>query len=110
MARRQGRLVLVTTAEALADLDEIWDWNAAAYGKSHADRYIAFLKSQADNLPASPVGRSIASTAYLYRVLRRKSKGYGHVVVFEIDGSIIRVIRYFHTAQNWQAKLTGEQG
>ncbi|MFI5385041.1 MAG: type II toxin-antitoxin system RelE/ParE family toxin, partial [Fimbriimonadales bacterium] len=60
MARRPRKLVVSYAARASAALAEIWDWNAARYGAQHADRYVSFLRSQADNLATEyHLGKSV---------------------------------------------------
>lgn len=107
MARTPRELTLDYTPEALQDLDEIWEWNAGQRGKAHADRYISFLKSETARLAArrNP-GRPVEKReGYRYETIRRRSQGYGHVAIFERLGSVLRVLRYFHTSQDWENKL-----
>jgi plasmid stabilization system protein ParE len=40
-----------------------------------------------------------------YRLIRRRTSGHGHIVVYEIAGNQVSVLRVYHTAQDWQAKL-----
>jgi plasmid stabilization system protein ParE len=44
------------TPEALANLDEIWDWNAEHYGWFHADSYVEFLRIRTDRLSTEHPG------------------------------------------------------
>jgi plasmid stabilization system protein ParE len=41
-----------------------------------------------------------------YFVIRRRSTGHGHVVVYRFDAQQVEVLHVFHTAQDWQTKLT----
>jgi plasmid stabilization system protein ParE len=97
------------TPEALIDLNAIWDGNAQKYGSVHADAYIEFLRRETDRLDTEyDRGRVVPTASTLrYRLIRRRSKGHGHVVVYEVRaGVLVRILRYFHTAQDWQTKLT----
>ena len=99
-------LILEYTPEALSDLDGIWDWNAATYGIAHADRYIEFLQKQTDRLRQHIQGRSVPTRPdFKYVTIKPRRKGHGHIVVYEIVEHRIRVLRYFHTSQDWQNKM-----
>lgn len=110
MARHARRLTLEYTAESIADLDEIWEWNAERFGVDHANRYIAFLKIQCGKLTTTETpGRPVPTRdRYRYSIIKRRSKGHGHVAVFELAGRVLRLLRYFHTSQDWQSKLAEE--
>jgi plasmid stabilization system protein ParE len=41
-------------------------------------------------------------------VLQRRQKAHGHVVVYRISEDTVRVLHVFHTAQDWQSKLSSE--
>ncbi len=39
-------------------------------------------------------------------MIQKKKRGHGHVVIYEVVGVIlVRILRYFHTAQDWQTTL-----
>jgi len=85
----------------------IWEWNATTYNLRHADEYRAFLKSRADALAdsrllAKPVR---GKPQYSYISLRRSRSGHGHVAVFTIENEQVFVVRFFHTAEDWENKL-----
>jgi plasmid stabilization system protein ParE len=104
MARQPQKLIVEYTRQALVDLDTIWDWNAETYGADHADAYVAFLRLSSDQLETqSALGRPVPTNPkFKYRLLRRRSKGAGHLVIYEvIPGQKVRILRYFHTAQDW---------
>ncbi|HEX4052955.1 MAG TPA: type II toxin-antitoxin system RelE/ParE family toxin [Tepidisphaeraceae bacterium] len=104
-------MIVDYTPEALANLDEIWDWNAERYGRIRADSYVEFLQRRTDRLSTEYArGRRIpANTKLRYRVIQRTKKRHGHIVVYEVnDDDVVRVLRYFHTAQDWQNKLQEE--
>jgi plasmid stabilization system protein ParE len=108
MASKPPRVIVDYTPEALANLDEIWDWNAGRYGRVHADSYLQFLRKRTDRLLADPAtGKFVPINPKLfYRVIQRKKKRHGHIVVYEvIDDKVVRILRYFHTAQDWQNDL-----
>jgi plasmid stabilization system protein ParE len=104
-------MIVDYTPEALIDLNVIWDWNAQKYGNVHADAYIEFLRRETDRLDTEyGRGRIVGAISTLrYRLIRRRKKGYGHVVVYEVKaGVLVRILRYFHTAQDWQTKLAAD--
>ncbi|RYG39667.1 type II toxin-antitoxin system RelE/ParE family toxin [bacterium] len=74
-----------------------------------ADRYNEFLQWGLENLLEEPEqGQEIAEHRGLRRLtLRLRSGGHGHIVVHRVDTSeqTIRILRIFHTAQDWQQKL-----
>jgi plasmid stabilization system protein ParE len=112
MARGTRKLALNYSPESLADLDEIWEWNAKHHGFAHADRYVAALKSATLQLaqlsdPGLPVP---TSPIYRCAILKRRRKGHGHVVAFTVENQTLYVWRYFHTSQDWQNKLADNPG
>jgi plasmid stabilization system protein ParE len=107
MAARSREREIRLSAAALETLQQIWLWNAEHYGPDHADGYRRFLE-QAIGTLARPetVGRPIAERPTLrYLLIRRRAGGHGHVAVFEATGSQVIVLRVFHTAQDWQARI-----
>ena len=108
MASKPPEMIVDYTPEALSNLDEIWNWNAEQYGRVHADSYIEFLRKRTDRLSADYAGGKpvTANPTLCYRVIQRKKKRHGHIVVYEVnDDGVVRILRYFHTAQDWQNKL-----
>ena len=105
-------MIVDYTAEALANLDEIWDRNAEYYGRFHADSYIEFLRQRTGRLSTEhPSGKPVPTNPKLrYRVIQKKKKRHGHLVVYEVtDNDVVRILRYFHTAQDWQNRLLEER-
>ena len=97
-------MTVITSPEATDDLDAIWQWNVRQYSAPHADDYLTFLRGEIANLvlthrrgivvPGMPTHR--------YTMVRRKVRGNGHVAVYRVEGTVINVLRVYHTAQNWQ--------
>jgi plasmid stabilization system protein ParE len=110
MAGESRKLKVSLSPAALLDLDEIWDWNARHYGVEHATTYIAFLLTETNKLNTAYFrGKVVASLPRLsYAVIRRRTKGHGHLAVYELFGEVIQVLRFFHTSQDWQNKLDEE--
>lgn len=106
-AKRRIALSVVHAPRALADLDSIADWNQKKYGVAHAARYVEFLVSGIASLGTDEIsGGAVEERPDLRCILlRRRNRGHGHVVVFRIDRDAIRVMRLFHSAEDWQAKL-----
>ncbi len=90
--------------QAAEDLLSIWLSNRDHYGISHADAYIAFLRAGIAEIPPSvSADREVPGRPGLqYRLLRRRRRGHGHVVVYQPQPDGIRVLHVFHTAQDWQ--------
>lgn len=110
MARSSRELTPEYTSDALRDLDAIWDWNAERYGVDHANAYLARLRQGVLQLTLSPdLGVPVPGRDdYRYKLLKRRRKGHGHLVVYLIDGNALRVLRFFHTAQNWPAQVESD--
>ena len=107
MARKPPQLKVVISPRALNALDEIWDWNAGRYDVDHADNYVDFLTKKTKGLASAYLtGRVVATAPELrYIVIKRTSKGQGHVAVYEITDDQVNVLNFYHTAQDWQGKL-----
>jgi plasmid stabilization system protein ParE len=107
---KRRTLTVVYAAKALKQLDEIWDWNQENYSVEHAKRYIEFLEGHIDALrDGYDRGKQISSRPELrYILIRQKSRGHGHIAVYKVKESQVRVLYVFHSAQNWQAKLAEE--
>ncbi len=103
-------LTVIYAANALAELDEIWDWNEEFYSANHADQYVAFLQRHIDKLGEDHQrGQSLSFRSELrYIFIRRRSKGYGHVAVYRVDQERVNVLHVFHSAQDWRTKLKEE--
>ena len=108
MAQSRATLAVVVAPQAVDDLAAIWRWNAEQYSTSHADRYVDSLKLVIFGLGRSYWrGKPVSSRPDLrYILVRRKRKSHGHVAVYRINGPTVEVLHVFHTAQDWQRKLT----
>ncbi len=52
------------------------------------------------------VGRPVPKRSQLsYIAITRRRKAHGHIATYELIGDVIHVLDFFHTAQDWQAKL-----
>ena len=101
-------MTVVNTASATDDLDEIWRWNARHRSPAQANEYLAFLRSEIDELASKHAsGQPVPNRpGCFYNTIRRKTRGHGHVAVYRTAGTTVIVMRVFHTAQNWQATFT----
>lgn len=109
MAPVPSKLTVIFSVESLRDIAEIWEWNASRRGERHANRDINFLRSETTKLAGndSP-GRMFSLDSTLrYHTIKRRSGGYGHVIIFWIDRDVFHVFRFFHTSQDWENKLDG---
>jgi plasmid stabilization system protein ParE len=108
VGRREPRLEVQISTRASRQLSEIWLWNAKRYNPNHADRYDSFLLASIEKIARSSetwqrVGK------YRYFVARKgRTKGHGHLFVFEVLQEKIAVLFIFHSAQDWRANLEAE--
>jgi plasmid stabilization system protein ParE len=104
-------LPVIYSHPAQKDLDLIADWNEQTYGRERAKQYIAFLRQNIDALAINfEKGRQLEFRPSLrYSLIQRRRGGYGHVVVYSIEGKTVIVANIFHSSQNWQAKLANEE-
>lgn len=107
MARVPRGLTVKFSADSGRDLAEIWDWNATTRGERHAESYVHFLRAETRKLARfENPGQVIPSNPSLrYHTIKRRARGYGHVVIFWIEAETFHVFRYFHTSQDWENKL-----
>jgi plasmid stabilization system protein ParE len=110
MVAKSRRLTVSLSPAALADLDEIGEWNARTYGPDRAHRYVAFLRAETAKLAFLYfAGKPVPTRPKLnFIIIRRHRRGHGHVAVYELIGEVVYVLHYYHTAQNWQTKLKEE--
>lgn len=98
------------TAKANADLNLIWLFNADRYGVTHANGYVDFLMDSIDRLATTYTwGTRVPHRSDLQFVrLRRRHRGHHHIAVYTVAGSVVRVLHLFHSAQDWQRRLTSD--
>jgi plasmid stabilization system protein ParE len=111
MAEGSGNLTISISARASSDLAKIWDWNAERYNAEHADLYIAFLREATNHLLTGAItGKPVPSRRHLsYIMIKRRRHGHGHIAVFERIGNVVSILSFFHTAQDWQARLAVDE-
>jgi plasmid stabilization system protein ParE len=96
---------------AIARLAEIGAWNARTYWADLAHFYVAFLRAETAKLATLHLtGKPVPSRPKLkYTTIRKRRRGHGHVAVNELIGTVVYVLNYYHTAQDWQTKLAEEK-
>jgi plasmid stabilization system protein ParE len=109
VALRKPVLAVVLAPTALAEVSEIWRYNALQRGVRQADAYEAFLTKHLYALASNyDLGRVVEpDKEYRYTTIKRRSKADGHIGVYRIDQSArtVRVLHIFHTKQDWKNKL-----
>jgi plasmid stabilization system protein ParE len=110
MAPGKPPLAIIRSPAAIDELHQIWVWNVRNNGLARADAYAQFLadriaKLAADYSSGTPVD---ARPDLRYRIVRRRLRGHGHVLVYKFDQNQVRLLHVSHTAQDWDQKLTGE--
>lgn len=110
MARKSSRLTVLVTRAAQRDLDEIWEYNAERYSPDHADDYGTFLERKTQDLTTRyREGRAVPGRPEYQFLTFRKGRGHCHVAIYRLNLDAVEVLRYQHTAQDWQGKAkTGE--
>ena len=110
MAPPEQTLTVVLSLTAVDELHGIWEWNAIYYSPQHADTYIRFLRDRIDELAACyGLGKVVRDRPELrYVIIRRKPNGHGHIAVYRVTSQAVEVLHIFHTAQNWQTRLGGQ--
>ena len=101
-------LTVVYSATALKEPDKIWAHNAKTYASSdHANNYVDFLKTKIKALSNHyEDGRVVETNDKLrYIVMKPSSRGNGHVAVYRISSTAVRIVHVFHTSQNWESKI-----
>ncbi|MGD0541543.1 MAG: type II toxin-antitoxin system RelE/ParE family toxin [Tepidisphaeraceae bacterium] len=107
MAQRPRQLTLRYSLLVKPRLAEIWQWNAAKYGEAHATEYVEFLRKPTRSLCSDYLrGRVVPNRAsYRYMTLKKRARGHGYVVVYQVLETEVHVLYYFHTAQDWMRQL-----
>jgi plasmid stabilization system protein ParE len=111
MAKKPRQLTLRYSLLVNPRLAEVWRWNADRYGVAHADDFVNFLKEKTRALETEfSKGRVIPTRpSYHYITLKKRARGHGYVVVYQILPTEVYVFYYFHTAQDWLAQLDAMQ-
>ena len=111
MAEFPRKLKLIYSANSIDDLGEIWDWNAAQHGETHANQYLEFLKKHILRIVESKnPGKEVPTRdSFRYLVIKRRNRGYGHIIIFQIEEESMLILHYYHTAQDWQTKIDKEK-
>jgi plasmid stabilization system protein ParE len=105
MARKPSALAVIYHRRATEALKQIWNWNAEKYHAQHADEYLKFLTSSIDKLVLKPaLGKPVPNRPdFQFLIVKRASRGHGHVAIYRSGSRAIEVMEVFHTAQDWQA-------
>ena len=108
--KKLTRTVILSPA-VVGELHDIWQWNAEHYSPAHADAYLRFLKRRIYGLNRHcRKGQTVSVRPDLHYILiRRKTKGHGHVAVYRFDDQEVHVLHVFHTAQDWPSRLSEER-
>ena len=100
---------LCFSAEAKADLVQIWQATADRWSISQADNYREHLTTQIRALCDTPtLGRPVAGHPELRSMSFNRGRNRdGHLVVYRIDEAErqIVILRFFHTKQNWPEQI-----
>ncbi len=110
MAKGKGQLEVWFSDAAHIELHGIWTWNAVTFGSKRANDYLRFIYREVERLSRFPsMGREVPDYPGLRRVLiKRRSRGHGHILFFRIQGDRLEVAHIFHTSQDWQLRLEDE--
>jgi plasmid stabilization system protein ParE len=108
--KKAKTLPVVYAAIARHELDETWRWNEKTYGRRHAVHYVDFLIRRIGVLGTDYQKGQVVSTRpdLRYLPIKLKSRGHGHVVVYGIDERAVSILHIFHTAQDWQTRVSAE--
>ena len=100
---------VILSPRAMADLNDIFDYNLAKRGRQAAETYAEFLESSIELIPDRwqsdlNVGGRLDTFAH---TITRRSKRDGHVAIYRVDeaAATITVLAVFHTKQNWPEQI-----
>lgn len=96
---------LIVSDAAQADLVDIQVYGILTFGLQASDAYLAGLQLAMDRLTVFP--RMAAERLDLrkpVRILPHRS----HIVVYEIEIDVVRILRVRHGSQDWYDNPTGE--
>jgi len=90
------------SAKALRDLKSIYRQSQSRFGFAQADRYRSGLEAALRTIAEHP----LASPEHLgYGRPLRVHFHQSHVIFFDIEADMVRVVRVLHQQQDWQGIL-----
>lgn len=113
MATSEPQLNVILSRDAEDDLIEIWGDNVELYKSiDHADRYLEFLRRGINQLSITYAdGPELEGfPEFRYVILRKRKKGHGHYVIYDIDEAdqVVTVLRVYHSRMDIQARLNAQ--
>jgi plasmid stabilization system protein ParE len=113
MASSKPKLTVILSPTAEGELWGIWIHNLETYKSlEHADSYLDFLREGINGLTSRyDEGREVEDLPELRSIALRKSRrGYGHIVIFEIDApnETVYIHHVFHTSQDILGRLKAD--
>ncbi len=107
MPRKAVKLNVRFSYNANRSMLQIWRWNFDTYDEEHANDYISFLMKRTSALDVNYLDARIVPTnpSFRYKTFRKSTGGHGHVVIYKVNPTDIYIVDFFHTAQDWQAKV-----
>lgn len=105
------RLKVLVSPKARNELLAISEYNRENYGDMRAQSYEAFLISGIKKLATTYLkGRPVEDFAELRSVtLKRRTRGDGHIVIYEIMPAEVNILHLFHTKMDVQGRLGSER-
>ena len=89
MAASPPQLIVVYARPVRRELGEIWDWNAAEYGATHATDYVRYLELRIDGLRTKyGDGKPISKRPHLMEITFRRSrkpKANAPTAIYRVD-------------------------
>lgn len=101
-------LTVIYSAIANKEIQGIWNYNAEFYSSAdHATDYVNFLYKRMEKLSTDyQDGREVETNEKLrYIVMKRSPQGNGHIAVYRITKTAVRIVHVFHTSQDWENKV-----
>jgi toxin ParE1/3/4 len=91
--------------QAQTDLDEIWDYTAAKWSATQANRYVAELRHSIEQLRKNPnLGRP---TDHPASILKRANGS--HIIFYRVETSVLDVVRVLHAQMDFAAHLPANE-
>ena len=106
MASDKQALAVKISPTAERDLKRIWRYNAESRTERHADDYMAFLTKEIFKLSSNYNRGKILQVdpSLRFIVMKRRAGGEGHIAIYQIVESAVKVLHVFHTRQDWQSE------